>query len=74
MHYLFGNRNVTFSIKLYHINKGSSYFKNKINDLQMEIQTHTPDIISISEANLELKDNWSTSQFPDYQFLYDPLS
>ena len=74
MHSLYGNRCGTFGIKLYHINKGNSHFKNKINDIQMEIQTHNPDIISLSEANLELNDKWSTSQFPDYRFLYDSLS
>ena len=44
-----------FSYKLLHINKGNSNFHNKINDIYSIIDIHKPDILSIQEANYDLK-------------------
>ena len=70
-HSKYGNRTKTFGLKLLHLNKGNSYFKNKINDIQITIDKFLPDIISISEANLFKNDNLSVNQFSGYNFIYD---
>ena len=52
MHTMHGNRVKTFGIKLLHVNKGNSHFRNKINDIQIMLDQLNPDIISNSEANV----------------------
>ena len=61
----------TFGLKFFHINKGNSHFKNKVNDIQIAIDKFLPDIISISEANILKNDTLSISQFSGYHFIYD---
>ena len=50
LHYLNGNIKLT-NIKIAHFNKGNSKFKNKLDDIHYIIDSHTPLIFSISEAN-----------------------
>merc|ERR1712121_247296 len=52
MHTLNGNRIKTFGIKLFHFNKGNAHFRNKVDQIQIEINKFKPDIISLSEANI----------------------
>ena len=47
-----GNK-VTQSITFMHWNKGKSYFHNKLNDLYFLIDKHHPNIVSLSEANVD---------------------
>ena len=40
-------------IKLVHINKGNSNFENKIDDINLLLDTFKPNILSIQEANFD---------------------
>ena len=71
MHSIHGNRVKTFGLKLYHFNKGNSHFRNKIDQLQVEIQKYKPDVISLSEANIYKNDTLYINQFPDFDFVFD---
>ena len=64
-HSIYGNRVKTFGIKFLHFNKGNSYFKNKVNDIQISIDKFSPDIISISEANIFKTDTFLLINFQD---------
>ena len=52
MHLTHGNWIKSFGIKFFHLNKGNSHFRNKVNQIQIEIDKFKPDIISLSEANI----------------------
>ena len=54
-HIIHGKFSINGSYKLLHINKGNSNFHNKINDIYSIIDIHKPDILSIQEANYDLK-------------------
>ena len=71
LHSKYGNRVKTFGIKCLHFNKGNSHFKNKVNDIQILIDKFSPDIITISEANLYKTDLMSINQFSGFKFIYD---
>ena len=49
-HYLYSNIKLT-NIKIAHFNKGNSKFENKLDNIHYIIDTHKPQIFSISEAN-----------------------
>ena len=53
-------------LKLLHINKGNSNFKNKITDIQIIINKYNPDIFTIAEANLDKNYTDYVAQFSDY--------
>ena len=57
-HSLYGNKRNIYNTKLLHVNKGSSYFHNCVNQMSDIFQNHNPDIACISEANVQI-DNMS---------------
>ena len=58
MHITHRNQRKSFGIKFFHFNKGNSYFRNKVDQIQVEIDKFRPDIISLSEANIYKNDNF----------------
>ena len=68
-----GNKTVN-NIKLLHTNKGPAFFENKIDDMSFLIDQHKPDIMSISEANINRKNMTFRDQFPDYNFEINKMS
>ena len=50
------NGNIKGSLKLLHFNKGNSKLANKMDDILYIIGTHKPDLFSLQEANLDIKD------------------
>lgn len=69
----YGNKNNT--LKLLQLNKGSSNFENKINDVQNIINKYKPDIMCLSEANIKksYKQN-ILSSFPEYNIELNSMS
>ena len=51
LHSINGNIPTKNNYQLLHWNKGNSDFHNKINDVLLTIDEHSPDLFSISEAN-----------------------
>ena len=45
------------NLKIVHWNKGPYHFHNKIDDMKILIYTHKPHILSLSEANWNIKSN-----------------
>ena len=71
LHSKYSNRVKTLGLKLLHFKKSNSCFNNKVNVIQISIPKLSPDIISISEANLSKNGTLSINQFSAYNFIYD---
>ena len=54
------------NIKLLHLNKRNSNFKNRIAEMQLIITKYNPDIITIAEANIDQSYTDYISQFENY--------
>ena len=66
-HSLTGNRNKhSTGYRILHWNKGNTHFHNKINDISHIIETHTPHIMSLSEANVLTNIDTNTYHLHDY--------
>ena len=57
-----------YKLKICHVNKGNSLFKNKIPEIRNIIDEHSPDILCVSEANVVDDLNIYAHDFSDYNF------
>ena len=67
MYSLYGNKNKNNNLKLYHWNKGSANFNNKLNEIKNLINTNKPDVLNLAEANININDNNFSNNFYDYK-------
>ena len=72
--YLYGNRssNKTNGIKIAHLNKGPSYLRSKINDIENAISSLQPHILGVSEANFMDGHDENEVQLPEYSLVKCP--
>ena len=68
MHAKHGNIHKFSKLKLLHVNKGNVHFKNKLTEMRIIIDKFTPDIFSISEANVTKNYTNYTHEFNEYNF------
>ena len=73
MHSLTGNKQYN-SLKILQINKGSSNFSTKKNDIDILLSDHSPDFLAISEANILKSDKNLHKHYPDYDILLNKTS
>merc|ERR1712127_579034 len=73
MHSLTGNKQYN-SVKILQINKGSSNFSTKKNDIDILLSDHSPDFLAISEANILKSDKNLHKHYPDYDILLNKTS
>ncbi len=73
-HTINGNKNKNTKLNLLLTNKGNANFENKINETQITISSHKPDIMCISEANLKASTTNIGTYFPDYNIELNKMS
>ena len=62
-----GNKMPNTKMKLMHWNKGKAFFNNKINAIDNILETHKPEILSLSEANVQIFNNKYLLDHYDYK-------
>ena len=62
-----GNRK---SIKIIHANIGPRHWSNKVEDIQLLIDEHRPDIFSVSESNIFKNDLQAATHIQDYNMIH----
>jgi len=63
--YTYGNKRHN-GIKIMHWNKGSSFLKNKMHDVEAIIQQHRPHLLGLSEVNFFSHHDAAAVQIPEY--------
>ena len=72
--YKFGNKRQN-GLKIGHLNMGSAYLSNKMNEIENLVSNYTPHVFGISESNFKSDHNKEDVQLPGYQlFLANTLN
>merc|ERR1712080_529485 len=73
-HMINGNKIKNTKLNLLQFNKGSANFENKINNINEILQTHQPDVMCVSEANLNISKLGICDKFPNHNIELNKMS
>ena len=73
MRYVNGNK-TSKGIKICHWNKGHSAYQNKFSEIKNIIPRFKPQVLGISEANINQHEDHSALSIPDYKVYFGPVS